>query len=194
MGDTSLHGVSAGYWTAFLQGCKPCSFPGPPRSTTTSLQDSFAETIIDLEGTHVAIQEFCTRHQVSDDSIFQTAWAIVISGYAGVEDVSFGYFSAMSCMDEKHRSAVISRAQITPNTLLRQQLVDMTKNLDNALAHRDCSMTDVQKLLGCEGQPFFNLALQVQRGTSAFDEFEPHRDLIEVRNTSFPGVFFILTL
>ncbi|KAI0134027.1 hypothetical protein BJ170DRAFT_690343 [Xylariales sp. AK1849] len=92
--DTASRDSAAKYWGAFLQGFKPCDFPTQVEELPP-LQAELQETTVELAINSHAVQELCSQHHVTLASLFQTAWAIVIGCYAGVEDVSFGY----SCDD-----------------------------------------------------------------------------------------------
>jgi len=76
------------HWKTYLDGFKPSYFPalldGLP-----DLRDNFQETTVKLDVDDGALLEFCSRHQLTPRSVFQTAWAIVIGYYAGVEDICF---------------------------------------------------------------------------------------------------------
>jgi hypothetical protein len=189
MKDTSSHKLAIKYWETFLHGFKPCHFPTLLDGLPT-LQDNFQETTVKLDVNSLAIQEFCSQQQVTLCSLFQTAWAIVIGCYAGVEDVSFGYSTddEMSSADGKSENILICRTQITAKHLLSQTMVDMMRNFDDALAHRNCSIAEIQKFLGLEGQPLCNSGLRIQRlsglgvdGSPTFSQGMQNRDLMEVR-------------
>ncbi|KAF3481900.1 uncharacterized protein GIQ15_04659 [Arthroderma uncinatum] len=164
--NTSSHELASKHWQSFLHGFRPCHFPGlsdgPPAT-----KDDFQETTIDLDVNNQGIQEFCHRHHVTSGSLLQTAWAIVINCYAGVEDVSFGYYSTedgFSSSPEISNTTIICRTHITAESPLGQTMVEMKRNSDNAWAHRGYySISDIQKLIGLEDQPLFNAALNVQR-------------------------------
>jgi hypothetical protein len=161
--DASSQKMAIEYWETLLQNFKPCHFPalldGPPTP-----QDNFLETTVECEINPLALRDFCSQRYVTLGSLFRTAWAIVISYYAGVEDVSFAYSSdnGTSSMDGKLDSIFICRTQITAENLLLQTIVKMTRNLDDALAHGDCSIAEIQKLLGIEKQLPFNSKLHIQ--------------------------------
>src|SRR5205823_1146211 len=83
---------------------------------------------------------------------------------------------------------LICRTQITAKHLLSQTMIDMMRNFDYALAHRNCSIAEIQKLLGLEGQSLFNSGLQIQRlselgvdGSPTFGQGMQNRGLMEVR-------------
>jgi hypothetical protein len=186
--DISSHEVAIKYWETFLQSFKPCHFPALLDGLPT-LQDNFQETTVELDVNNLAIQEFCSQHHVTLGSLVRTAWAIVIGCYAGVEDVSFGYSSdnGTSSTDGEFDSIFICRTQITAEHLLFPTMVEMMRNFDYALAHRDCSIAEIQKLLGIE-KPLFNSGLHIQSvggldvdGSLTFGQGIKNVDSTEVR-------------
>ncbi|EER26815.1 peptide synthetase, putative [Coccidioides posadasii C735 delta SOWgp] len=162
--QTSLRERTSKYWSTFLHDFKPCYFPsllegdGPSTSTTTTLQrGDFQEATVKLDNIyHSTLQEFCSEHQVTLGSFFQTAWAVVVACYAGVEDISFGY------LEGDNSDVVICRTDITAEQMLHQIMIDMMEHLENART-RPIGITEVQNLVGLEGQLLSDSALQIQR-------------------------------
>ncbi|KMU72200.1 hypothetical protein CISG_00509 [Coccidioides immitis RMSCC 3703] len=162
--QTSLCERTSKYWRTFLHDFKPCYFPsllegdGPSTSTTTTLQrGDFQDATVKLDNIyHSALQEFCSEHQVTLGSFFQTAWAVVVACYAGVEDISFGY------LEGDNSDVVICRTDITAEQMLHQIMTDMMEHLENART-RPIGITEVQNLVGLEGQLLSDSALQIQR-------------------------------
>ncbi|RDW81829.1 hypothetical protein BP6252_02941 [Coleophoma cylindrospora] len=179
--DTSLLESAIKCTPSFLKDFRPCYFPGLPDKLLTN-KDGFHETIFKLDVNYQALQEFCSQHQVSPRSLFQTAWAIVISNYAGVEDVSFGYFTDndISSLPNKSDNVLICRTHITAECPLDQTMADMQKNFDDALAHSNCSISDIQKLLGLEGISLFNSGLQIQREEMQIQDLKEYDILARV--------------
>lgn len=178
---TSSHELAIKYWGAFLQSFKPCHFPALLDGRPT-LQASFQETAVKVDISNLAVEEFCSQYQVTPCSLFQTVWAIVVGCYAGVEDVSFGYSA-----DGKSENILTCRTQIAAENPLIQTMIDVMRNFDDALAHRNCSIAEIQKLLGLEGQPLFNSGLQIQHlsgvgvdGSSTVGQEMQNKDLMEV--------------
>lgn len=157
--------VAFEYWKTFLQGLKPCQFPslldGNP-----SLHQGYQETIpVKLDVSNPAVQEFCSQHHITAASLFQTAWAIVVSCYAGIEDVSFGYSAEdrTSSAEGESEGLFICRAQITADHRLFDTMINMMRSFDRGLLHRGCPIAEMQKALGLEGQPLFHSGLRIQR-------------------------------
>jgi hypothetical protein len=169
------------HWKTYLDGFKPCYFPalldGLP-----DLRDNFQETTVKLDVDDGALLEFCSRHQLTPRSVFQTAWAIVIGYYAGVGDIFFAYSTKSGePSDLKADNLLICRAQIIAENLLVDTMADMMRDFDEASMHRKCSMTEIQKLLGLEGQPLFNSGLQIQHpSASEVGQGTQNRDMVKV--------------
>lgn len=169
----SLHERTSKYWKAFLHDFKPCYFPsfpeddGPGTYTTTTPQDGdFHNAIVKLDNVNPsAVRDFCSLHQVTLGSLFQTAWAVAVACYASVEDISFGYFEGGNGADDDD-NVFICRTQITAERILGQIMVDMMGHLENARArHRECpiGVAEMQGIAGLEGHPLFDSALQIKR-------------------------------
>lgn len=107
------------YWETFLQNFKPCHFP-TLHDELPALSDNFQETTVDCETNTLIFQDFCSRQHVTLRSLFRTAWAVIISYYAGVEEVSFGYSSdeGASPTDGELERIFICRTQITTESVL----------------------------------------------------------------------------
>lgn len=158
--------------------------------SNTSPGRGFQEiTPIKLDVSNSTVQEFCSEHHITAASLFQTAWAIVIGCYAGVEDVSFGY----SADDETSRpngateGSLICRAQVTAGHRLLDTMIDMMKSFDRSLSHRGLPSAEILKAFGLEGQPLFRSGLLIQHHSgSATDVFSNcgqvprNEDLMEV--------------
>jgi amino acid adenylation domain-containing protein len=170
--DTALLENVSNYWKAFFHDFKPCEFPSflvddKPRAsiTTESQERAFQDATLELDDVdYSAIQGFCSQHQVTVSSLFQTAWAVVVASFASVEDVSFGYFENSDIATEN--VVLICRSQIIAGRTLGQIMVDMMGHLKDMRAcyqENPMKISDVQKLVGLEGQPLFNSALRMKQ-------------------------------
>lgn len=164
--NTMSHTSAMNYWQSFLHDIRPCHFPSPleePRPDDEPVR--FQETVVVLPLGDQAVQEFCSESQLTPSSVFQTAWAVLINRYAGVEDVCFGYDAG----DEEISSAIpdcdqilICRANITPENPLEKTIRSMLRHFNDAKAYSRCSIGEAQKLLGLQNKPLFNSSLHVQ--------------------------------
>lgn len=170
--DKSSHQVANMHWKSLLHDFKPCYFPGLLDGSPAS-KELFHETTIELDVNNQLVENFCYQQQVTSQILFQTAWAIVINRYAGVEDVSFGTFSDDGTSSD---STFICRTHVTAENSLRQTMMDTQRDFDKILAHQECSLAEIQQDLGLEDQPLFNSSLQLRR------KGRKYRDLKEVRN------------
>jgi hypothetical protein len=77
------------YWKKYLAGSKPCLLPPltPKDQQDTSKKQT---TAIALDRDR-EILRFCHQHGVSPLTVFQLAWAFVLSRYAATDDAVFGY-------------------------------------------------------------------------------------------------------
>ena len=173
--------LAINYWKTFLDGFKPCHFPAQ-LDGLPDLQHDFHETTVKLDVGNRAVLELCSRHQLTPRSVFQVAWAIVIGCYAGVEDVGFAYcINSGGPSDLKTEKVLVCRAQITAESALLDTMVDVMKNFGVASTHQNCSITEIQKNLGLEGQPLFNSGLEIQSSSASdIGQRTQKRDLVKV--------------
>uniref|UniRef100_A0A8H7NMW1 Carrier domain-containing protein n=1 Tax=Bionectria ochroleuca TaxID=29856 RepID=A0A8H7NMW1_BIOOC len=79
------------YWKNKLAEVEPCHFPRLSESSFTGTRT----VSVDLGGDDFArIQHFCEVHSVTPASIFQSAWALLLSSYTGSNAVCFGYIAS----------------------------------------------------------------------------------------------------
>ncbi|EEP77448.1 predicted protein [Uncinocarpus reesii 1704] len=163
--DTSAQERITKQWRSLLHDFKPCHFPGLPDGSTTDTKE-FQETTAELNINELSIQHSCTQYHVEPRNVFQTAWAIVINCYAGVEDVSFGYDTTgddASAPATASENILLCRTHIDAENQLGQTALEMKRSFDDAWENRNWSISEIQKLVGSENQPLFNSGLQVQR-------------------------------
>ena len=180
--DEISPGLAINHWKRLLDGFKPCHFPAH-LDGLPDLRHEFHETTVRLDVGNRAVLELCSQHQLTPRSVFQVAWAIVIGCYAGVEDVGFAYCTSNGgSSDLKTENILICRAQITAENTILDTMVDMMKSFGVASTDRNCSITEIQKTLGLEGQPLFNSGLQIQPwSASDIGQRTQKRDLVKVR-------------
>ncbi|KAK4155043.1 hypothetical protein C8A00DRAFT_42276 [Chaetomidium leptoderma] len=180
------------YWETFLQDVKPCRFPALGSDDDDGDDDDDdndrrqfreATALIDGDVTGTAIREFCAQNQVALGAVFQTAWAVVVSQYAGVEDVSFGYAA-------DGEDVVVCRAQVGPHRPLAQVMTDLTRHLDYVVTHQNDgdanSVADTRQ----PPEPLFDSVVQVQQQPSqaqseeGFAEFDVLARILLPRDNS----------
>ncbi|KAL8831680.1 MAG: hypothetical protein Q9191_000725 [Dirinaria sp. TL-2023a] len=154
-------------WKAYLDGFNPCHFP-PLLDELPDLRSDFHETVANLDVHDSTVLDFCSRHSLELRCLFQTAWAIVVSCYSGLEDISFAFLANDgSSPNVQHDTAFMFRTYVTAEHFLLDLMIDMTGKYNEISAHRKYSITKIQNLLGLEGQPLFNSVLQVQRSPAS---------------------------
>jgi hypothetical protein len=164
MKDRSSQEEAIKHYESLLQDLKPCYFPVTQEDLADTLDEVSHETTVELDLDISEVDRFCTEHMVTTHGVIQTAWAIVLSYYAGVEDVSFGYFSTdydMSSASDKLESPLICRTYVTAEGPLRQIMDDMMTTFDSAKTYGKCSVKNAQDFLRLEGVPLFNSGLQM---------------------------------
>ncbi|RYP63079.1 hypothetical protein DL770_009467 [Monosporascus sp. CRB-9-2] len=175
MEAASSQEVSIQYWKTFLQGFKPSHFPTLSDGAPTT-EGTFQETTVKLDVNNATIAELCSQHHITVGSLIQTAWAIVIACYAGVEDVCFAYSSddvPPSISPNAELGALLCRVRVTTEQQLFQTIAEVMKNFDSALCHRNCSIADIMELVELKGQPLFDSELRVEQSRAPGQDGSP---------------------
>ena len=175
-------------WKTYLDGLKQCHFPAL-LDELPDLRSDFHEADANLNVENGTLLGFCSRYDLTTRSVLQTAWAIVISCYAGLEDVSFAYLDHDGAFPDLQRdTALICRAQIAADHTILDIMMDTMRKFNEVSAHQNYSMTRLQNLLGLEGQLPFNSGLQIQfLPASETGQATQNRDLLKVRIERFPA-------
>ncbi|GLA80039.1 nonribosomal peptide synthase [Aspergillus tubingensis] len=82
---TFRHDVS--YWKNYLEDVEACLFPA---LRADAEQNTHAETQMILQNTE-GLRDLCERARVSQSSLLQLVWGLVLRCYTGLQDVCFGY-------------------------------------------------------------------------------------------------------
>lgn len=161
--DTSSHEVARAYWRDLLHNFTPSQIPMLLEGSPTAQYD-FQEASINIHMEGLASSELRAQPEITLQSIFQVAWAIVVACYAGSEDVSFGCFvtHGSSPPDADLMNLIICRKKVAPDCNLFQTMASMAKQIKDSLQHRICSVEDIHQLLELGEQSIFNSVLQVQ--------------------------------
>jgi hypothetical protein len=183
----SVHEAALQYWETFLKASKPCFFPSQLDNPHADVKMKHQQTTVDLDVSADEIGKFCSQNNVTTETVFQTAWAIVINRYAGVGDVSFGCSAesfTSSAGQETSQRTIICRTQITTDDSLSQTMRGIKTDTDRALTHQDCSILEIQKRLKLV-EPLFNSGLHIQPFVELEGNGSPRiSDLPEVRSDS----------
>ena len=167
----------------YLEGFEPCHFPilldGAPDH-----EGNYQETTIKLDVNDSNLDDFCSQHRLTPCSVLQTAWAVVVSCYAGVGDISFAYSANVGDLPDLGLDDwLICRAKIAADKCLIETMADIMRDFGAAWMDRKYSISEIQKLLDLEGQPLFNSGLLVNHpSASEVQQGACNKDAVKVTN------------
>ncbi|KAK8031980.1 hypothetical protein PG990_001714 [Apiospora arundinis] len=80
------------HWMSYLKGANPCLI-SPIKSVTqpVEINEVTSVEVPIVDGTAQALNNFVDAHGITQASVIQAAWAMVLRRYTQSEDVSFGY-------------------------------------------------------------------------------------------------------
>ncbi|KAF5023771.1 hypothetical protein F66182_4164 [Fusarium sp. NRRL 66182] len=157
------------YWKEYLAGVEPCYLPR--LNDGTGAAESRVLRALNQDISHAAnLQAFCTERGTTLSNVFQTAWALVLQAYTGLDDVCYGYLVAerdipVPGIDEAigvFISILVCRVSLHPSTSVRDILETVQEDLMAAMNHKSVSLADLQRVMG-SNEPLFNTAYSFQR-------------------------------
>jgi amino acid adenylation domain-containing protein len=148
--------ASATYWKEYLQGYETLSgigFWGKKKRQGYSNCEVLAE--IDATTTE-QLQQLCAKQKVTVNSLLQSAWAVLLSRYAGKDDVAFGMVVSLRPREIKGVESIvgllINTVPVRITTDGRQSFSELVKQVQrNALAaekHQYYPLADIQAATG----------------------------------------------
>ena len=160
--------VSRQYWASHLHGLQPCYFPSIAESDSDKRRDG-SEEVPSIDSR--AIHAFCEAWEVTPATIIQTAWAMVLSRYAGSADTCFGTLSSgrdapIDGIDDIVGPLVTmltSRVRFDEQSTVMDVLRSVQSDYLDALAHQTFSLSSVHNMLELGTSPLFNTSLSIQR-------------------------------
>ncbi|KAM0548792.1 hypothetical protein ACHAPJ_009789 [Fusarium lateritium] len=176
-GSRGTHHVS--YWKEYLTGAEPCYLPlladGANAGAGLGSTEPRVLRALDQTISHAAdLQAFCAERGVTLSNVLQTAWALVLQAYTGLDDVCFGYLAAERDIPVNDIgeaigvfiSMLVCRVRLNPSTSLGDILATVQEDLTAAMNHRSVSLADFQRVTG-NNEPLFNTAYSFQRRSSS---------------------------
>ncbi|KAG8414750.1 Nonribosomal peptide synthetase [Metarhizium acridum] len=159
------------YWKKKLAGLEPCHFP--TLSDASSPGNSIAVVSTNLGGDDFArIQRFCESESVTPASIFQSAWALLLSTYTSNDSVCFGYIASGRDLPidgiaesvNAYANMMICRADVSRHWTPRQFVKRLHDQVLEDLDFQHCSLADIQHDLRLSpGYPLFNTIVSFQK-------------------------------
>lgn len=168
-----LEGVSPeridDYWNTYLGGATSTLFP---KLNAAPQGRQHAET---RQLPARRLQRFSEMYGTTLSNVIQVAWALVLSGYTGADDVSFGYpASGRDIALPGVEGAVgllvnllVCRLQLDDDAPLAAVLQSNEDAFVRSLEHQHCSVARIQHNLGFRHEPLFNSIISYQARSSA---------------------------
>ncbi|EER42105.1 d-lysergyl-peptide-synthetase [Histoplasma capsulatum H143] len=164
------------YWKTQMVDMQPCIFP---RHQSDEFQREL-RTMKRAATDKALLGRFCLENGVTMSNVFQTAWAMVLRKYTGLDDVCFG--TVVSGRDvpipEIHNvvgsffNVLVCRLRFTAQGSCRDVLVRNQAEHGTRLRNGNCSLIDVLQLSKYFGKPLFNTCISVEQPLSNEDESE----------------------
>ena len=160
---------TTGFWSEYLKGAKPCSFPTSPLDKTVNAPQDEHDAICVPLAPFDAATSFCSENGITRSVFMHIAWALVLAHFNGRDDVCFGYMGSGrdAPVDGIDRicgpmaNLLISRVDLTAP--LRSLFQGIAKNLKEHRQHQQTYFAPVFHKLGLGGKPLFNTMINLLR-------------------------------
>lgn len=153
------------YWEDRLSSAGPCHFPVAPG--TDGAAKEMRELEVDLQFIRPLLRNFISRTGVTLPNLVQTAWALVLQNYSGLDSVSFGTLVSGRNVDVKEVDRIvgplINMLVCNVDTAGSTNVVDLLHstrdNYAESLDNQHVSLGQVQHTIGLSAAtPLFNTA------------------------------------
>ncbi|RBL90505.1 non-ribosomal peptide synthetase [Chitinophaga flava] len=157
---------SLSYWNHYLDGFDTRSSL-PRLSAHTRQEQADSEYAFSLSADiSSSIKTFCTREEVTENTFFQSVWAILLSRYNDSNDVVFGSVVSGRSGEVRGMEEMIGlfintipvRVQLENDSSVRTLLRDVQQRSVEGLKHHYIQLAELQSA----GQPLFDHILQFQ--------------------------------
>lgn len=175
------------HWKNKLAGLEPCHFPRLSEASTP--KNGIAMVSADLDGDDfTSIQRFCESQSVTPASIFQSAWALLLSTYTNNNSVCFGYIASGRDLPidgiedsiNAYANMMVCRADVSRSLAPRLFVQQLHDQVLGDLDFQHCSLADIQHDLQLSpGYPLFNTIVSFQK-----DDADA-ADVVEIGEISF---------
>ncbi|KAK1147918.1 Nonribosomal Peptide Synthase (NRPS) [Aspergillus melleus] len=180
--DTRAASSAGAYWEEYLEDASPCIFP--PQCPKTQSEAVGARILGHLTTAFPAtthpLLRFCRQHGLTQATVLQLAWALVLRAYTHQNDVCFGFLTAgrdlpiAGIQDSVgpfinilcarfHLPNGIDSAPDSLLALLEQRQAEVT----SCMQHQWAPVVDISRRVARSAQPhaqtLFNTAMSVQR-------------------------------
>lgn len=153
------------FWTAYLKGIQPCYFPQLNVNAATSKRLLSTRVKFDR---YTELRELSGKINTTLASIVQTAWALVLREYTGLESVCFGYLSAGRDAPVENIQHTVGafinmlccRVKLSRSATFKDVFHTVHRDYLESIPHQRCSLAQVQHALGLGGSRFSTHASQ----------------------------------
>ncbi|HEX5885452.1 MAG TPA: condensation domain-containing protein, partial [Pyrinomonadaceae bacterium] len=149
------------FWRQLLEGFASPALLGVPGNVGSA----YAEQHVELaESATTRLQEFAQRHQLTQNTVLQGVWALLLSSQTGQDDVVFGVVVSGRSADLTQVESMVglfintlpSRAKITPEAELLVWLKQLQAQQAEISQYEYCPLARVQAWSDVEpGKPLF---------------------------------------
>ncbi|KAL1606836.1 putative NRPS-like protein biosynthetic cluster [Paraconiothyrium brasiliense] len=185
------------YWEDRLAQASPCHFPVASACEVDAKE--MRELEADLQFIRPLLRNFITRTGVTLPNLVQTAWALVLQNYSGLDSVSFGYLVSGRNVDVKDVDRIVGplinmlvchvEAAVSTNVI---DLLQATRDqYAESLDHQHVSLGRVQHTIGLSAAtPLFNTAMSSLHNSSTISKFQSRNAQAKRRELFFDVVHF----
>ncbi|KAF1977723.1 hypothetical protein BU23DRAFT_596079 [Bimuria novae-zelandiae CBS 107.79] len=185
------------YWEDRLSSASPCHFP--VASGTDGAAKEMRELEVDLQFIRPVLRNFISRTGVTLPNLVQTAWALVLQNYSGLDSVSFGTLVSGRNVDVKDVDRIVGpminmivcNVDVSDSTNVIDLLHSTRDNYAEGLEHQHVSLGRVQHAIGLSAAtPLFNTAMSSLHNSSTISKFQSRNAQAKRRDLFFDVVHF----
>ncbi|KAJ4297840.1 hypothetical protein N0V90_005736 [Kalmusia sp. IMI 367209] len=185
------------YWEDRLSSASPCHFPVVSAADDSSKE--MREIEVDLLFIRPLLRNFISRTGVTLPNLVQTAWALVLQTYSGLDHVSFGYLVSGRNVDVKDVDRIVGplinmlvcNIDITSSTNVVDLLHSVRDQYAESLDHQHVSLGRVQHTIGLSAAtPLFNTAMSSLHTSSTISKFQSRNAQAKQRELFFDVMHF----
>jgi amino acid adenylation domain-containing protein/non-ribosomal peptide synthase protein (TIGR01720 family) len=183
------------FWEDRLAEASPCHFPvsdGGGEKTMRTVD-------VHLDWIPALLRDFVSRTGVTLPNLVQTAWALVLHCYTGLDNISFGYLVGGRNLDVKDVDRIVGplinmlvcNIDVAGSTNVIDLLHLARDQYAESLDYQHVSLGSVQHALGLSaGTPLFNTAMSSLHTSSTISKFQSRNAEAKQRQLFFDVMTF----